>query len=190
MKVVFFNFSIFSVGIFVAKAKRIVRILVGKTDVFRMTNSGYKRKKLHQNLTFMSIRKNSSYAINVHQMNGLSRISIQIEKQALELSRPWRLMPNIPSIYRKRAIITRSWILTIHKGRIFWKNLLEKRVWSSKRFSALFYLKIPWQQVGLIDDKDTFLACLLWVVVYDGNPVSIFKTAHYPQYIYIRAVRP
>ena len=92
LKVVFFNFSIFSVGIFVAKAKRTmnfsVGILVGKTDVFRMTYSWYKRKKLHQNLTFMSIRKNSSYAINVHQMNGLSRISIQIEKQALELSRP------------------------------------------------------------------------------------------------------
>jgi hypothetical protein len=92
LKVVFFNFSIFLVGIFVAKAKRTmnfsVGILVGKTDVFRVTNSWYKRKKLHQNLTFMSIRKNSSYAINVHQMNGLSRISIQIEKQALELSRP------------------------------------------------------------------------------------------------------
>ena len=134
MKVVFFNFSIFSVGIFVAKAKRIVRILVGKTDVFRMTNSWYKRKKLHQNLTFMSIRKNSSYAINVHQMNGLSRISIQIEKQALELSRPWRLMPNIPSIYRTRAIITRSWILTINKGRIFWKNLLKRKFLTFKKW--------------------------------------------------------
>ena len=76
-----------------------VRILVGKTDVFRMINSWYKRKKLHQNLTFIWIRKNSSYAINVHQMNGLSRISIQIEKQALESSRPWRLVPNIRSIY-------------------------------------------------------------------------------------------
>ena len=27
--------------------------------------------------------------------------------------------------YRKSAFITRSWILTIHKNRIFWKNLLE-----------------------------------------------------------------
>ena len=27
--------------------------------------------------------------------------------------------------YRKSAFITRSWILTIHKNRIFWNNLLE-----------------------------------------------------------------
>ena len=98
LKVVFFNFSIFQLG-FLSQKQNALWILVGKTDVFRLTHSWYKRKKLHQNLTFMSIRKNSSYAINVHQMNGLSRISIQIEKQALELSRPWRLMPNIRSIY-------------------------------------------------------------------------------------------
>ena len=31
------------------------------------------------------------------------------------------------NIYRTGAIITRSWILTIHKERIFWKNLLENK---------------------------------------------------------------
>ena len=31
-------------------------------------------------------------------------------------------------IYRTRALITnRSWILAIHKDRIFWKNLLENK---------------------------------------------------------------
>ena len=30
-------------------------------------------------------------------------------------------------VYRTRAIITRSWILTIHKDRIFWKNFLDNK---------------------------------------------------------------
>ena len=97
-----FNFSCFLV--FCSKSKThwifLLEFWLEKQMFFRITNSWYKRKKLHQNLTFMSIRKNSSYAINVHQMNGLSRISIQIEKQALELSRPWRLMTTyVLSIY-------------------------------------------------------------------------------------------
>ena len=31
------------------------------------------------------------------------------------------------TLYRKRAIITRSWILDIHKDRIFWNNLFENK---------------------------------------------------------------
>ena len=29
--------------------------------------------------------------------------------------------------YRRRAIITRSWILNVHKARILWKNILENK---------------------------------------------------------------
>ena len=36
--------------------------------------------------------------------------------------------------YRMGAIITRSWILTIHKGKIFWKKLLKNTLITFKKW--------------------------------------------------------
>ena len=43
---------------------------------------------------------------------------------------PWGISFTFPInniIYCARAIITRSWLQTLHKDRIFWKNLLENK---------------------------------------------------------------
>ena len=52
--------------------------------------------------------------------------------------------------YNPLLIWNRSWIQTIHKDRIFWKNLLEKRFWLSKSGYKIYKPRVMMARVQYI----------------------------------------